>query len=252
MGSVETGLLGIGALVLLLALRFPIGPSLIGVSFVGIWVLLGERPAWSLLKTVPYNFSANWTLSSVPMFLLMGFLCFHAGLTRGLFDAARAWLSRLPGGTAISAVFGAAGFAAVTGSSVACAAAMGRMAIPEMMKQRYDPGLATGALAAAGTLGALIPPSILLIIYGIMANVQIGKLFLGGLVIGIMSLLAWTALIVLRIVINPELAPRTGEHHSFGEKIRTLRETWPIILLMIGVMGGLFSGVMTPTEAGAT
>jgi tripartite ATP-independent transporter DctM subunit len=252
MSSIEVGLAGIGALLLLLALRMPIGLSLIGVSFVGLWVLLGERPAWGMLRTVPYNFAANWTLSSVPMFLLMGFLCYHAGLTRGLFDAARAWLSRLPGGTAISALFGAAGFAAVTGSSVACAAAMGRMAIPEMLRQRYDPGLATGALAAAGTLGALIPPSILLIIYGIMANVQIGALFMGGLVIGLMSLLLWTALIIVRIVLNPALAPRTGESHGMAEKFRTLWDTWPIILLMLGVMGGLFSGVMTPTEAGAT
>jgi tripartite ATP-independent transporter DctM subunit len=184
----------------------PIGLALIGVSFVGIWMLVGDRAAWSILRAVPYNFAANWTLSSVPKFLLMGYICFHAGLTKGLFDAAKAWLAGLPGGTAVSAVFGAAGFAAVTGSSVACAAAMGRMAIPEMLKQRYEPGLATGALAAAGTLGALIPPSILLIIYGIMANVQIGALFLGGLAVGLMSVAAYTALIVTRIALNPKLA----------------------------------------------
>lgn len=251
MTSIEIGFLGIGVLVLLLALRMPIGLSLIGVSFAGIWLLLGERPAWGIFRAVPYNFAANWTLSSVPMFLLMGYVSYHAGLTQGLFDAAKAWLSRLPGGTAISAVCGAAGFAAVTGSSVACAAAMGRMAIPEMLKQRYDPGIATGALAAAGTLGALIPPSILLIIYGIMANVQIGALFMGGLAIGLLSLAFYMALIMVRIWLNPELAPRSGQHAGMAEKLRSLSETWPILTLMIGVLGGLFAGVMTPTEAGA-
>lgn len=251
MSSIETGFLILGVLVLLLALRVPIGVALIGASFGGIWLLLGERPAWGILRAVPYNFASNWTLSSVPLFLLMGFLSFHAGLTRGLFDAARAWLSRLPGGTAVSAVVGAAGFAAVTGSSVACAAAMGKMAIPEMLRQRYEPGLATASLAAAGTLGALIPPSILLIIYGIIAGVPIRALFLGGLVIGLLSLFVYAAVIIIRVALKPELAPRDDHVYTMAEKLLTLRDTWPILLLMIGVLGGLFGGLMTPTEAGA-
>lgn len=251
MSSIETGFLILGVLVLLLALRVPIGVALIGASFGGIWLLLGERPAWGILRAVPYNFASNWTLSSVPLFLLMGFLSFHAGLTRGLFDAARAWLSRLPGGTAVSAVVGAAGFAAVTGSSVACAAAMGKMAIPEMLRQRYEPGLATASLAAAGTLGALIPPSILLIIYGIIAGVPIRALFLGGLVIGLLSLFVYSAVIIIRVALKPELAPRDDHVYTMAEKLLTLRDTWPILLLMIGVLGGLFGGLMTPTEAGA-
>lgn len=251
MSSIETGFLIFGVLLILLALRVPIGVALIGASFGGIWLLLGERPAWGILRAVPYNFASNWTLSSVPLFLLMGFLSFHAGLTRGLFDAARAWLSRLPGGTAVSAVVGAAGFAAVTGSSVACAAAMGKMAIPEMLRQRYEPGLATASLAAAGTLGALIPPSILLIIYGIIAGVPIRALFLGGLVIGLLSLFVYAAVIIIRVALKPELAPRDGRVYTMAEKLLTLRDTWPILLLMFGVLGGLFGGLMTPTEAGA-
>ena len=193
MSDVEIGFVGIGILVTLIALRVPIGVSLIGVSFFGIWAIVGDRAAWGILGVVPYSFAATWQLSSVPMFLLMGFFCFHAGLTKGLFDAARVWLSGLPGGLAVAAVFGAAGFAAVTGSSVACAAAMGRIAVPEMMRYRYDVSLATGTVAAAGTIGALIPPSILMILYGIIAEVPISQLFLGGVGAGRRQVMCWSS-----------------------------------------------------------
>ncbi len=252
MTSIELGLMGLGALVVLIALRVPIGVALIATSFFGVWAISGERAAWGIMRAVPYNFAASWTLSSVPMFLLMGYLSYHAGLTKGLFEASRAWLSRLPGGTAVASVLGAAGFAAVTGSSVACAAAMGRIAVPEMLRQRYDEGLATGSLAAAGTLGALIPPSILLIIYGIMTQVPIGKLFMGGLVVGLLSAVCYFAVIIARVKLNPALAPVDGETYDWAEKFHTLRGALPILLLMIGVMGGLFLGLFTPTEAGAT
>lgn len=250
MTSVQIGLLGIGALVVLIGLRVPIGLSLIGVSFVGTYAIVGDRAAWGMLRAVPYGFTANWALSSVPMFLLMGYVCYHAGLTKGLFEAARAWLNRLPGGTAISAVFGAAAFAAVTGSSVACAAAMGRIAVPEMLNQKYEPGLAAGSVAAAGTLGALIPPSILLIVYGIMAQVSIGQLFMGGLAVGLISVASYVALIVVRVRINPALAPYGDRTYTWHEKFAALRDVWPVLLLMIGVMGGLFAGLFTATEAG--
>ena len=229
----------------------PIGVSLIGVSFFGIWVLVGDRAAWGSLGVIPYSFAASWHLSSVPMFLLMGFLCYHAGLTKGMFDAARMWLSRLPGGLAIATVFGAAGFAAVTGSSVACAAAMGRIAVPEMMRHRYAPSLATGTVAAAGTIGALIPPSILMILYGIIAEVPISQLFLGGVGAGLLTTFGYIAVIVIRAKLNPELAPPLHEEVTFRDKILALRETWPVFLLMLGVFGGLFSGAFTPSEAGA-
>ncbi|WP_417515509.1 TRAP transporter large permease [Minwuia sp.] len=251
MSDVQIGFAGIGILLTLIALRVPIGVCLIGVSFVGIWALVGERAAWGSLGVIPYSFAATWQLSSVPMFLMMGFLCYHAGLTKGMFDAARMWLSRLPGGLAIATVFGAAGFAAVTGSSVACAAAMGRIAVPEMMRHRYDASLATGTVAAAGTIGALIPPSILMILYGIIAEVPISSLFLGGVGAGLLTTFGYVAVIIIRAKINPELAPTLHEEVSLRDKIVALKETWPVILLMAGVFGGLFSGAFTPTEAGA-
>ena len=251
MSDVEIGFVGIGILVALIALRVPIGVSLIGVSFFGIWAMVGEKAAWGILGVVPYSFAATWQLSSVPMFLLMGFFCFHAGLTKGLFDAARVWLSGLPGGLAVATVFGAAGFAAVTGSSVACAAAMGRIAVPEMMRHRYDVSLATGTVAAAGTIGALIPPSILLIIYGIIAEVPISHLFLGGVGAGLLTAFGYVMVITIRATINPELAPRLTETVPLAEKVTALKDTWPVILLMACVFGGLFGGLFTPTEAGA-
>ena len=251
MTNVAIGYSGIATLLALIALRVPIGVSLIGVSFFGIWLIVGPSAAWGALGIIPWNFTATWQLSSVPMFLLMGFLCFHAGLTKGLFNAARLWLSRLPGGLAIASIFGAAGFAAVTGSSIACAAAMGRIAIPEMMRNRYDAAFATGTLAAAGTLGALIPPSILFILYGIIAQVPIGALFMGGIGAGLLTAASYVAVVIIRAKLNPELAPKVVEKVTLAESVAALGETWPVLVLMSGVLGGLFFGVFTPTEAGA-
>ncbi len=251
MTDVQIGFAGIAVLVMLIGLRFPIGVSLIGVSFGGIWLLAGDRAAWGAVGVIPWGFASTWQLSSIPMFLMMGFLCFHAGLTKGLFEAARVWLARLPGGLAVASVFGAAGFAAVTGSSIACAAAMGKIAVPEMMRQRYDASLATGTVAAAGTIGALIPPSILMILYGIIAQVPVSALFLGGVGAGLLTVTGYVAVIIMRAMLNPELAPRIEESTTWMQRLTALRETWPVLLLMLGVFGGLFTGLFTPTEAGA-
>ncbi|ANK81900.1 MAG: C4-dicarboxylate ABC transporter [Rhizobiales bacterium NRL2] len=247
----EIGLGGIAVLLVLILLRVPIGISLITVSFGGIWMLLGPRPAWGILTAIPYDFASSWALTSVPMFLLMGFFCYQAGLTTGLFDAARKWLSVLPGGLAIASIFGSAGFAAVTGSSVACAAAMGKIAVPEMMRYGYDSRLATGTVAAAGTIGALIPPSIIMIIYGIFAQVPITELFLGGIAAGLLTAVGYVAVVVTVALLKPEMAPSVEERVSLEERIRALGEVWPVLLLIAGVFGGLFSGIFTPTEAGA-
>ncbi|MBW3095985.1 TRAP transporter large permease [Pseudohoeflea coraliihabitans] len=237
-------------LFVLLYIRVPIGIALIGVSVGGITVLTNFKVASSLLQTVPYTFVATWTMSSIPMFLFMGYLCYHAGITTSIFRAARLFLRHAPGGLAIASIFGCAGFAAVTGSSVACAAAMGRIAIPEMMKQRYDAALSTGTLAAAGTIGALIPPSILMIIYGTIAQVSIIKLFAGGIALGLLTALSYVIVIVVRVKLNPALAPAVQDHER--EPVgAVLLDTWPLMLLLIAVFGGLFLGFFTPTEAGA-
>lgn len=251
MTDVAIGLTGLGSLLVLIGLRVPIGVSLIGVSFVGLWSLMGWRVAWGALGTIPYQFTANWVLSSIPMFLFLGFISYHTQLTRGLFQAARAWMSGLPGGLAIASIFGSAGFAAVSGSSLACSAAMGRIAIPEMIKHKYHPELATGTVAVAGTIGALIPPSIILILYGVIAQVSIAKLFLGGVSAGILTAIGYIIVVLVRVKLNPDLAPSRDDRASLSEKIVALKDTWPILLVMIGIFGGLFSGIFTPTEAGA-
>lgn len=241
----------IAALLCMILIRIPIGISLIAVSFVGLWQMFNWNVAWGSLGIVPYNFANSWVLSSIPAFLFMGFICYHTRLTQGLFNAAQVWLSGLPGGLAIASVFGCTGFAAVTGSSVACSAAMGKIAVPEMVRNRYSAELATGTVAAAGTIGALIPPSILMILYGIISRQSVSALFLGGLVVGVITLFAYIAVILIRVKLNPDLAPPVKIETSRTEKFKALGQTWPVLLIVIGVFAGLFGGAFTPTEAGA-
>ncbi|WP_339948359.1 TRAP transporter large permease subunit [uncultured Albimonas sp.] len=251
MDGVAIGLIGLGATVVLLALRLPIGVALGGVAFLGIWAFAGPRAAWGMLSQVPYEFTAHWTLSSIPMFLLMGYVSYHARITESLFSAAQLWLGRLPGGLGIATVAGAAGFSAVTGSSLAAAAAMGRIAVPEMARNGYRPGFAAGIVAAAGTIGSMIPPSIIMILYGIFAEVSIGKLFIAGIFPGLLTALIYSLAILIRVLTRPEIAPRTTGTVPMSAKLRALGDAWPFLLLVLGVFGGLFSGAFTPTEAGA-
>jgi tripartite ATP-independent transporter DctM subunit len=251
MSEVEIGIYFVAGLLTLILLRVPIGLSLIAVSFCGIWALLGWKIAWGALGIIPFHFSANWVLSSIPAFLFMGFICYHARLTEGLFNAARVWLSGLPGGLAVASIFGCAGFASVTGSSVACSAAMGKIAVPEMTRYNYDPALATGTVAAGGTIGALIPPSLIMILYSVIAQAPVGKLFMGGLVVGLLTLFSYSALIMIRAKLNPQLAPPVAERFTLAERIAALGQTAPVVVIIVGVFSGLFSGLFTPTEAGA-
>lgn len=251
MSSVGLGFASIGLVLVLLALRTPIGVALGLVSFTGIAYLRGFSVAVGTLRTIPHEFSASWSLSAIPMFILMGAVAHHSGISASLFTAARLWLGWLPGGLAVATNFACAGFAAASGSSVATSAAMGRIAIPEMLKQGYDKGLATGVVASAGTLGALIPPSILFILYGIFAEQSITKLLIAGILPGLLTAFVYTVMILVRCKIWPELAPRTTERVSTAEKVKALGPIWPLALLIVGIIGGLYAGVVTPTEAGA-
>lgn len=248
--SVETGLWGVAILMALLVLRFPVALALIIVSFGGIWSMLGWTPAMGILANTPYSFAAKWTMSAVPMFLLMGFVAYHTGLTGGLFDAAKALLARLPGGLAISSIFACSAFAAVSGSSLANSAAMGRIAIPEMIKAGYKPSLAAGCIAAGGTIGALIPPSILMIIYGVIAETSIVQVFLGGITVGLLTALSYCLVILGIAWRRPDLLPRVA-HPDQLNPWQALRQVAPLLALMLLVFGGLFSGLFTATQAGA-
>ena len=251
MDRIEIGILGVLVTLVLIAIRTPVGVALGLVSFFGIWALTSINAAWNILSSIPYNFVTNWNLSAVPMFLLMGYVASQAGLTSGLFSAARMFMGRIPGGLASSTVIASAFFASASGSSVATAAAFSRIAVPEMLKSKYDPGMATGAVAASGTLGSLIPPSILMILYGIFTDSSISALFIGGVIPGILSAAIYIGMITVRVKLKPSLAPVADEQHSWAEKRTALKETWPLPLLICGVLGGIFLGVFTPTEAGA-
>jgi C4-dicarboxylate transporter, DctM subunit len=232
-------------------MRMPVGFALMLVSMVGIAQLKSWEIAIGMLKTEPFDFAAHWSFSAIPMFLLMGAVAHHSGISTALFTAARLWLGFLPGGLAVAANFACAGFAAASGSSTATAAAMGRISVPEMTKAGYDPGLSTGTVASAGTLGAMIPPSIAFVLYGIFAEVSISKLFIAGILPGLMTALIYAAMIMIRCKINPELGPPNAEKISWAEKLEALREVWPLLALILTIMGGLYSGLVTPTEAGA-
>lgn len=251
MDRLEIGFTGLVAVLALIALRLPIGLVLALVSFMGIWACTNLTAAWGLVKAVPYQFIATWSFSAVPMFLLMGYIASHAGLTNGLFRAMRVMLARVPGGLACSTVGACALFAAASGSSVATSAAMSRIAVPEMIRAGYDKALATGCVAASGTLGSLIPPSILMVLYGVFTQQSVGQLFMAGFLPGLLSAVIYAAMIIARVKMKPSLAPDTQERIDHGEFREALREIWPLPLLILGVLGGIFLGIMTPTEAGA-
>lgn len=251
MSGIAIGAIALGAAIVLIGLRLHIGVALGVTAIFGIQAIIGTAPMLAVLKSVPMEFAASWELSAIPMFLLMGNVVYHSGMTDSLFKAARIWLARLPGGLAVATNFACAGFAAASGSSLATTISMGRIAIPEMRRYGYDLGLATGVVAAAGTLGSLIPPSILLVLYGIFAKVSITKLFIGAIIPGVLTALVYGAMIMIRAWLNPALAPLPPERTSWAEKFAVLRQIWPLPVLIVGVIGSIYGGIATATEAGA-
>jgi C4-dicarboxylate transporter DctM subunit len=251
MDRLEIGLIGLVTAFALVALRVPIAVALGLVSFFGIWAITSLGAAWGILTAIPYDWVGDFSFSAVPMFLLMGYIASQSGMTAGIFGAMRIFLRRVPGALACASVAACALFAAASGSSVATAAAMSRIAVPEMLKARYDEALATGTVAASGTLGSLIPPSILMILYGIFAEQSIGKLFMAGFIPGAVSALIYMAMIILRVTARPALAPRLETAITAGDRREALRDFWPFPPLVFFVLGGIFFGWFTPTEAGA-
>ncbi|MBJ3778807.1 TRAP transporter large permease [Acuticoccus mangrovi] len=251
MSNFDIGVAGIVVALVLVAVRVPIGIALGSVSIVGIGVMTSPRVAWGMISATPFDFVGQWELTAAPMFLLMGYICTETNLTQGLFHAIRLFLWRLPGGLAVSSVGACAFFAAASGSSVATAAALSRIAVPEMLKRGYDKGLATGTIAASGTLGSLIPPSVLLVLYGVYAQVSVGQLFMAGFIPGLISALIYAMMIIVRVKITPTLAGEDDIRPSWGERFAALKDVWPLPVLIVSVLGGIFLGYFSPTEAGA-
>ncbi len=251
MAPETVGMVGVATMLLLMILRVPIAVALGSVSLAGIAYMLGTGPMLGAAREMTFDFVTKWELSAIPLFILMGAISFHTGLAASIYHAARLWLSRLPGGLAVATNFSSAGFAAASGSSLATAAAMSRLAIPEMLRAGYHPGLASGVVAAAGTLGSLIPPSILLILYGMFAEQPIGQLLLAGVLPGILTAVIYAAMIVIRCARNKELAPPVTEHVTMREKVQALGSVWPLPLLILAVIGAIYTGIATATEAAA-
>lgn len=254
MDALTLALVSLGAMLVLIALRIPIGIAMGSVAFFGFWYLRNFNVALSALSDTPFVFAANWDLSAIPMFLLMGAIAANSGIGTALFRAAHAWFGALPGGLAVATNWACAGFGAASGSSVAAAAVMARLAVPEMLKQKYDKGLATGVCASGGTLDALIPPSILFVIYGVFAEVSVPKLLIAGILPGLLTAAVYMLMIMVRCSIDPSLAPKVefpDRAALWRERWDSLAGIWPVLVLIIGVMGGLYAGVVTPTEGGA-
>ena len=220
------------------------------VGLGGLVVLRGWDPAVGLAGILTYAETARYSLSVLPMFILIGLLAFHAGLTQKAFAAARAWAGRLPGGLAVATVFATAGFAAVSGASTATAAVFTRVSIPEMLKAGYDPRLAAGVVAAGGTLASLIPPSAILVLYGIIVEESVGALLLAGFLPGILSAVLYAVFIVARVKYSPELGPASTVAIPLLDKFKALGQAWGILAVIGIVVVGLYTGWMTPTEVG--
>jgi tripartite ATP-independent transporter DctM subunit len=245
------GLVGTGALFVLLALGMPIAFALMLVGFSGISYLASVQAALPVVASTVYEVSAYYPYTVIPLFIVMGGFAGSSGLTRDLYSAFEKWLRRLPGGLGIATIGACAGFSAVSGSSVATAAAMGTVALPEMKRHHYHPRLATGSVAAGGTLGFLIPPSIGFVVYGMLTEQSIGKLLVAGVFPGLLLAAAYVAIIILLVKLNPKLAPARDEAVTWAERFTALLGVWEPLLLFAIVMGGIYLGFFTPTEAGA-
>jgi tripartite ATP-independent transporter DctM subunit len=248
MEPIVIGIIGIIFLIFLLFAGLPIGVGMALVGVLGFAYLTDMGAALGLLRTVPYATFASNSLSVIPLFILMGAFAMSSGMSEALFRAVYKWLGHMKGGVAQATIAACAFFAAISGSSLATAVTLGSVALPEMRKYKYDDSLATGAVAAGGSMGILIPPSVILIIYGIITEQSIGKLFLAGFVPGIMEMVFYMITVWLLTTIKPGLGPK-GPKTGFREKMNALGHTWDIVLLFIVVIGGIYAGVFTPTEA---
>lgn len=251
MSGLELGIYSFPLVLLLIFLRLPIGLAMLLVGLGGSWIIMGSAvPILSRLKGETYSTFSSYSLSIIPLFLLMGQFATLGGMSQALFRASNAWLGHRKGGVAMSAVGACAGFGAICGSSLATAATMAQVALPELRRYGYSNALATGTLAAGGTLGVLIPPSVVLVIYAILAEQNIAKLFLAAFVPGILAAIGYMIVIAIYVRVAPGSAG-SAERMPYRERFRALAEVWPVLIVFITVVGGIYAGIFTPTEAAA-
>lgn len=250
MNPIQIGIAGVVLLIALLFTNFPVAFCMALIGVLGFGYLVAPEPALNIIIKDFYTVFSSYDLTVVPLFVFMGQILFYSGISRKLYDAALAWLGHYKGGLAMATVGACACFSAICGSTNATAATMASVALPEMKRLGYRDELATGTVAAGGSLGILIPPSTIFIVYGIMTEQSIGKLFMAGILPGILLSMIFVAAIYIWVSLKPDIAP-TAEKLGFREKIRSLSGLVEVLVLFILVMGGLFIGIFTPTEAGA-
>jgi len=244
------GALGILVMLILLFLRVPVALCMGIVGFVGYWLVAGLNPALHLMGILPYSVLSNYTFTVVPLFILMGFFMFYGQIANGMFNAFNKWLSNIPGGICYATILGGAAFGAANGGGPASTATLSKIAIPEMTRLGVDRKLAYGVVASAGPLAVMIPPSLLMIIYAIWAEQSVSKLLIAGVVPGIIISLGYMLTVFVLTKRYPQLAPKV-EKTPFKEKVQSLKGVWEIAVLIVAILGGLYLGFFTPTEAGA-
>lgn len=251
MSAEVVGLIGIVVLFVLIFMRIWVGAAMALVGFLGYAYLDGWSKAFTMVGMEPYSQIAVYDLTTIPLFVLMGVIISNTGIGADLYNAASKGLGQVRGGLAMASVFASGVFAAVTGSSIACAVTIGKVAFPEMKKHNYNSSLAAGCIAAGGTIGILIPPSMGFILYGLLTEQSIGKLFMAGIIPGILQVIFYMFTIFIVIRLRPQWVPSKLPKVSFKEKVSSLKYTWPVVFLLLLVLGGIYTGKFTATEAGA-
>ncbi|PQO23262.1 C4-dicarboxylate ABC transporter permease [Rhodobacteraceae bacterium WD3A24] len=250
MSGAAAGALGFLLALGLIGLGVPVAVAMAAVGVAGYWLLEGWYGTGYILGSTPFESIFPYSFSVIPLFVMMGVFASRAGLSRSLFDLLNGFVGHLRGGLAVSAVGASAIFGAICGSSLATVATIGRVAIPEMRRRDYDDSLSAASVAAGGTLGVLIPPSILLVIYGLLTQSSIGQLFIAAIIPGILGALLYSAAIVLRLRARPQLAP-ASERTPWRARLRLFGGVWQVLALFVLVIGGIYAGLFSPTEAAA-
>ncbi len=251
MSPITVGIVGSGVLVVLLFLGMPIAFVMMFVGFLGISYLTSVNAALPVVAKTLYETVSHYPYTIIPLFILMGGFAGSAGITRELYESFDKWFRKWPGGLGIATIAACAFFAALSGSSVAASAAMGTIAIPEMRRFNYAPKLAVGVVAAGGTLSFLIPPSLGFVVYGMLTEQSIGKLLISGILPGVLLSIAFIAIVIFQVKLDPQLAPSPSGNIGLKEKILALSGIWETLLVFLIVMGGIYLGFINPTEAGA-
>ncbi|MCM3088643.1 TRAP transporter large permease [Bhargavaea ginsengi] len=250
MTSELIGLIGVLVLLALILAKFSVGLSLFLVGVLGVTYLSGLDVGLSQLGLSAFNTANNYSLSVIPLFILMGTFIANTGIGKDLFDSVDKWMGHFRGGLAIASVGAASIFSAISGSGNATTATLAKICIPEMRKHGYSPSFSSAAVAAGGTLGALIPPSVLLIIYGALTSEPIGPLLIAGIVPGVLMTILFFLMIYLQVRKNPQLAPQKTERYTVRDKVTSLKSIWPFLVLFLMSIGGIYFGIFTPSEAG--